>query len=258
MAPTRWKTVGVSVAGFSHQAAGTPCQDFHAVCPLENGWLVGTVSDGAGSAARCAEGAKAICEGLVEHLAGHVVQLDDCSGFTLETDTARSWVVAGIQAIRSRIIEIAASPCINDFHATLVGVIAGPNGGLFFHIGDGAACATDVENFSPSVLSPPENGEYANETYFFTQPDWERHLRLTPFDRQFNLLALMSDGVMPFALASGSAEPYEPFFGPLSRYLNSHSREEGQCALAATLEKDAVRRITGDDKTLVWALSTGG
>jgi hypothetical protein len=160
----------------------------------------------------------------------------------------------GIESVRSEILKIAVDHSMGDFHATLIGVIAGPSGGLFFHIGDGAACATDVETFSPSILSQPENGEYANETFFFTQPDWQQHIRLTPFGRQFDLLALMSDGVTPFALASETAGPHKPFFDPLSRYLRSHTREEGESALAATLEKDAIRRITGDDKTLVWAL----
>jgi Protein phosphatase 2C len=254
MALIGWKTIGVSIAGFSHQATDMPCQDFHSISSLENGWLVGTVSDGAGSAPRSAEGAKAICKGLVDHIVPHIVPLTNDGNFTLTESIARSWIVEGIEVVRSEIIKIAAGHPISDFHATLVGVIAGPSGGVFFHIGDGAACATDVEKFSPSILSQPENGECANETFFFTQPDWQQHIRLTPFDRQFNLLALMSDGVTPFALKSGTAGPYEPFFGPLSRYLKSHTREEGQSALAATLEKDAIRRITGDDKTLVWAL----
>ena len=62
----------------------------------------------------------------------------------------------------------------------------------------------------------------------------------------------MSDGVTPLALASG--KPYAPFLDPLSRFLSEHSQEEGAAALAATLEEDAIRRITGDDKTLVWAI----
>ena len=164
MATTGWKTIGVSVPGFSHQAAGMPSQDFHAICPLDNGWFVGVVSDGAGSALRSAEGAKAICEGLVDYIVPHVTQLTDNNNFALTENIARLWIVEGIEVVRSEILKIAADHSITDFHATLIGVIAGPSGGLFFHIGDGAACATDAEKFSPSILSQPENGEYANET----------------------------------------------------------------------------------------------
>ncbi len=254
MPPIEWKIIGASVAGFSHQAEATPCQDFHTVSLLTNGWLVGAVSDGAGSAPRSAEGAKAICEGVVSQIATHISQFSDDKDACLEQTTVRSWVTDGVEFVRTKLTKIGTNDSIADFHATLVGVIAGPNGGLFFHIGDGAACATDTENFSSSILSFPENGEYANETFFFTQKNWHEHLRLTPFDQKFNLIVLMSDGVTPFALAHGMSGPHAPFFSPLSRYLVAHTREEGEAALAATLEKDAIRHITGDDKTLLWAL----
>jgi hypothetical protein len=254
MASPGWKTIGVSVPGFAHQAEGAPCEDFHAIASFANGRLVAVVSDGAGSAPRAVEGAKMICEGLVGHLAPHATKLGQGSDIQSEENSVRSWVAEGIESVRTKIAEISAGDPLSAFHATLVGAIAGPDGGFFFHLGDGAAFAACAEDFSQNILSHPENGEYANETYFFTQADWQEHLRLKRFDRQFDLLILMSDGVTPFALAPGAVAPHEPFFGPLSRYLASHTSEEGQRALAATLEQDAIRRITGDDKTLVWAL----
>jgi hypothetical protein len=254
MTPLGWKIVGVSVRGFSHQAEGIPCQDFHAISSFSNGWILGVVSDGAGSAYRCVEGARMVCEGLVRHLTPLIGQLDTGNHVGFEQSNVRLWIAEGIELVRSDIVRIAAGDPLAAFHATLIGVMAGPYGGTFFHVGDGAAFATMASDFSKIIFSYPENGEYANETYFFTQTDWERHLRLTPFDGQFDLLALMSDGVTPFALAPGAEAPHEPFFGPLSRYLAGHTSEEGHKALAATLERDAIRRITGDDKTLVWAL----
>jgi hypothetical protein len=254
MAPLAWKIVDVSVPGFSHQEEGTPCQDFNAFASLDNGWFIGVVSDGAGSAHRSVDGARMVCEGIIRHLTPLVGELAKDRSIVLNHDSVRLWVLDGIESVRSDVSRTANGDSLSAFHATLVGAIAGPTGGVLFHLGDGAAFATKSEDFSKSIFSPPENGEYANETYFFTQPDWRTHLRLTSFDGQFDLVALMSDGVTPFALAPGAAAPYEPFFGPLSRYLMSHTQEEGRRALAATFETKAIRRITGDDKTLVWAL----
>ena len=164
----------------------------------------------------------------------------------------RLWVEEGVELVRAS-LDNSGGRALTEFHATLVGVIAGPHGGVFFHIGDGAGCATLLDDLSVKVMSLPENGEYANETYFFTRSDWKDHLRLNPFGPHFNLIALMSDGVTPFALEPGKSGPHPPFFGPVSNFLAHHNREEGERALAATLERDAIRKITGDDKTLVWA-----
>jgi hypothetical protein len=195
-----------------------------------------------------------VCEGVIRHLTPLVGGLANDRSIPFNHDSVRLWIVDGVESVRSNISRTANGHSLSAFHATVVGAIAGPSGGIFFHLGDGAAFATMLGDFSQSIFSPPENGEYANETFFFTQPDWQNHLRLTSFDGQFDLIALMSDGVTPFALAPGASAPHEPFIGPLSRYLRSHTQEEGRKALAVTFEKDAIRRITGDDKTLVWAL----
>lgn len=248
-----WKTIGASVAGFSHQAEGTPCQDCHAISLAMDGWLVAAISDGAGSAPRSAEGARAVCDGVVSHIVAHLSLLGSDTSGAIEETAGRLLVAEAVESVRASLIEISSKSSIAEFHATLVGVIAGPSGGLFFHIGDGAACATDAQNLTPTIMSLPENGEYANETFFVTQSDWHGHLRLKSFNGQFNLIALMSDGVTPFALGPGAEQPHAPFFHPISRYLAGHTQEEGEKALAATLARDAVRSITGDDKTFVWA-----
>ena len=252
MAATEWKIVGASVAGFSHQAQGSPCQDFHAASEFEGGWLVAVVSDGAGSASRSAQGSKALCEGILSQIGLQLIEFNRRSEAHIVETVVRSWVEEGVELIRSG-LDVGGGT-LADFHATLVGVVAGRNGGVFFHIGDGAGCATNSESLLSSVMSLPENGEYANETYFFTQADWKDHVRLTPFGAEFNLIALMSDGVTPFALAPGEVGPHAPFFDPVSKYLVGQSREEGERALAATLERDLIRRITGDDKTFLWAV----
>ena len=131
----KWKVFGVSLAGFSHQADGRNCEDYHALQTVGNGWLVAALSDGAGSAIRSIEGAKAICEGVVSAISSRLALSDQIVNEQVET-SARSWIEESIERVRSGLLS-KNHEAIAEFHATLVGVIAGQNGGLFFHIGDG-------------------------------------------------------------------------------------------------------------------------
>jgi hypothetical protein len=68
----------------------------------------------------------------------------------------------------------------------------------------------------------------------------------------------MLEGVMPFALNSGGTTPYIPFLQPVSSFLTTHCRADGEMALANTLDREDIRQITDDDKTLIWALRLNG
>jgi hypothetical protein len=256
MSLVEWTVAGASVAGFSHQDAGTDCQDAYEVKITANAFFVCVVSDGAGSAPRSIEGARVISSDMVRFIAEQANTLSNTSDVRFDELIVRQWVQSGIELVREHLTQRAAETngSLSDFHATMVGAVAGLSGGVFFHIGDGAACAARADDLEDAVVSLPENGEYANETFFVTEQGWRDHLRLTSFGPAYNTIALMSDGVTPFALTSGFAKPYRPFFEPLSRHLTMHTRGDGERALNATLQKAEIRKITGDDKTLVWAL----
>jgi hypothetical protein len=254
---SQWKLASASVAGFSHQACGTPCQDAHAIRATPSGWLIAAVSDGAGSAPRSAEGSRLLCDQVIAHMESRLNEIHLSEAGRFHETIVRTWVEDSIEAARSRLTDLGNGGCLSDFDATLVGVVAGPETGVFFHVGDGAACATTLDDVSSGVVSGPENGEYANETYFITQDGWHDHLRLTSFTSQYDVVALMSDGVTPFALAQGASALFQPFFFPLSKFLSEHNEEDGEQAIKNILERDAIRQITGDDKTLVWALRIG-
>ncbi len=256
MSLIEWRIAAASVAGFSHEEAGTGCQDAYEVRITENSFLVSVVSDGAGSAPRSIEGARIISSDVAHFVAAKASALSNTFGLPLDEPIVCEWVQSGVALARERLSQRAAETngSLGDFHATMVGTIVGLSGGVFFHIGDGAACAVRADNLEDAVVSLPENGEYANETFFVTEREWCDHLRLTSFGPAYDMIALMSDGLTPFALTSGSPKPYRPFFEPLAKHLAAHTREDGERALIATLRKPEIRKITGDDKTLVWAL----
>lgn len=250
-----WEWHAASVQGFDHKSASIPCQDAHAVRLGPGGCLVAIVSDGAGSAARSEHGSKRLCEDLGDALLAARSAQADRPLETLDPDALRHWIEQGIDAVRAGLLAEAHATAgsLSDFHATLVGAIADGSGGAFFHIGDGAAVAAASHDLGHFTVSPAANGEYSNETYFFTMEEWRAHLRLTRFGPEYDLLALMSDGVTPFALAKGGEAPFLPFLDPVSRFLRDCDPETGHAALVELLERDALRAITGDDKSLVWA-----
>lgn len=252
-----WRVAGTSLAGPAHALDGSACQDSHRVHVTPGGMLIAVVSDGAGSAKYGGDGAALLCEHVVEALEWHFDQrpvdawsrsamLGACRATARAVSSARETAAAlGDQR------EVG----LEAFHATLVGAVMLPGkGGLFFHIGDGAALAVG-QGGQRWMLSPPKNGEYADTTYFFTEANWRRNLRFMAVDGDLDTIFVMTDGVTELGLKhrENGPEPFMPFFDPIGRFLASASREDGEMALTATLDSSAMRARTGDDKTLVWA-----
>ncbi len=256
MAPA-WRVAGTSVAGAKNVTRGGDCQDYHKVHVTRGGALIAVLSDGAGSAAHGGEGAALVCETVIGRLDAFLAlhEAGPCSIGTL-VGACRT-VRQGIVAARAQATADAAArgTTLEAYHATLVGAAVLPGrGGVFFHIGDGAALALGGGG-SRWLLSPPANGEYADTTYFFTEPDWRARLRFSPIDGSYDTIFLMSDGVTEVALAQkeGGPRPFMGFFEPIARHLAGISRKKGEKALHATLDGPAVRARNDDDKTLVWA-----
>ncbi len=140
---------------------------------------------------------------------------------------------------------------LRDFACTLVGCVIADEGGYFFHIGDGFAIHQQSSGLAQ--LSSPENGEYADETYFVTDDNWQEHLRITPvapLDAD-SFIGLMSDGPAPFAVNKTKTAFYLPFIEPVMRFLRTVPEAEGCLALKNLLENEKTHRITADDKSLL-------
>jgi hypothetical protein len=250
--PNAWKVVGASAIGSSHLRTGTECQDSFAQRVTQAGRLVGVVSDGAGSASRSAEGSELLARRLVDGLADAVIS--DVSDLT----AWRLRIIDLVARVRDCLVATYLASEFEDsglnvFAATVVGAVVEAQGGFFFHIGDGLGIATRTEALEFHVISPPENGQFIEETYFFTDENWREHLRFTSIPADFDLILLMSDGAMPF-VAKRTLAPFEGFVDPVTRYLRDLDTETGAKALHATLCAPRTESITSDDKTLLWAL----
>lgn len=249
-----WKIASASVPGFDHLDNGVPCQDAYAYLETDKKVIICALCDGAGSAQNAELGSKVISEAIVRNIWQGIKNSNKPIDIFLQKDSVESEIIMAIEHTRTNMMQLfqCDNSGLSDFHSTLIGVVASLNGGVIFHVGDGCAFSSKFNELRDSSISSPQNGEYANETYFVTQENWKNHLRFIFFDANFDFIVLMSDGVTPFALDKGGLLPFEDFFNPLNGYLSSHDNPEASRAIKKYLEDERIRNITGDDKTFVW------
>jgi len=248
-----WKVFFASAAGKNHLDGNAPCQD-SGHYRVVHGVFIGVVCDGAGSASDGREGADFFATRLTERIAGSV---ESGQWAALDIEAMRQFLQTAIHAVREQLQAHVqdSQRSLRDFACTLVGCVSARAGGCFFHIGDGYAVYRG--DAGSSVLSHPENGEYADQTYFVTDEQWREHLRVTPLGavNRGGLIGLMSDGTSPFAIDRLRTGFFGPFIDPIVAYLEKIGEADGNRALLGVLADEKTHSITTDDKTLLLALA---
>ena len=165
-----WTSVNAKIKGISHIKSGTPCQDYNISCDNGDTYAI-ILSDGAGSALHSEIGANIVCEALKAYVFEDFEYLYNCDAKELKSRL--------IHRIRTR-LGIAAkkhNSSKNDFASTLLFVAVNNNKFICGHLGDGIIGTIDNDN-NAIALSLPENGEFANSTYFTTSKNYQYHLRI--------------------------------------------------------------------------------
>lgn len=239
--------VGVSIPGQKRTKNGDESEDYF-TCELGENWIVAVVSDGAGSALRGKEGAilisDSICKMLSRNLTNNTSQPLVC------------WIGEQLDCCISQARDECSSlGALSDFHATLVGIAARKTEVVFFHIGDGAISAHSVDDSQlvTAGFSLPENGEYSNQTYFFTSNDWRSHLRIQHFESIKATFWLMSDGMHMLSTDNPAAPTLrESTVVEFDRLFKKYSTIEKTELLRSILTSPpALKESDGDDITLV-------
>lgn len=228
-----------------HLNKNLPCQDYCRYSTRGKNF-VAVVSDGAGSAKYGKIGAKIVCDTLIDLLKNcQFSAVKDSVQQAIETARSKIW--------RHRLNKNRINGDISDFSATVVGVVYYNGNGIFFHIGDGAALAFNESDSNDFIVSPPENGSFSCETFFYTQENWQQNLRFTSFQKA-DAIFLMSDGLTNFSFSQDYRCIEKNFILPIHNFLKQENcKTKAERALANTLNTAQARRLNSDDKTLLWA-----
>ena len=254
LAARGWRTIAASVVGTSHASAGLPCADAGAARVLRprrgRPVLVAVAADGAGTSERAPEGARLACEAVLEQARRWASGAADLTTFGREAflpwlHKARKKIAraARVQDRKSR-----------DFACTLLVALVGEGRAVFFQIGDGAIVYRGGDGaYVPALW--PQNGEYANCTWFVTDDDAAERVQSAAAEGVHEV-ALLTDGLQGLALRFDTREAHGPFFEPMFARLRAEGEGEPESLreeLRAFLGSAPVNQRTDDDKTLVLA-----
>jgi len=207
------------------------------------------VADGAGSAAKGADGAQIAIEAAASFIAEKVMlgEFGLSDGFATDI----------VMVVRERIYQTAEEQELKarDFACTFLGVLSTAVGTLVLQVGDGGVVLDTGGGLDVAIV--PMSGEYANMTHFVTDEDAITVLATKVYPDRAVMAAAFTDGIQRLALNLATNTPHEPFFAPFFNGMAKASTEEAdqlQGLLAKFLGSPPVNERTDDDKTLALAL----
>ena len=238
-----WKIAGASIAGSSHTKNDTPCQDFIYSLTMEEATCI-ALADGAGSCKYSDIGAKISCIAITEHFTADFDRL-----FSLSTIEILRYI---IHFIRTRIGRKASMLETNkmELSSTLLFLAIKGDKFLLGHIGDGVICGE--LNGKLVLLSAPENGEFANTTYFVTSRNYKEHFRILRGNASdYTSFFLMSDGAAE-ALFHKKEQFFSPALKTFSSWLDKYQSNEVSAAIKSNM-KNLFPKHTSDDCSIIIA-----
>ncbi len=225
--------------GGKHKLNSQPCED-RTFSFSDNGVHAIALADGAGSKkyTHSAQGAECITKVITEFF---------CNNFDkLYNNDNKEELSAVFVAVCQRALKMYAEKLgieeIARFAATLLAVAVKDSRVMAFHIGDGVIGKL-TEN-GTEVLSAPENGEFANLTYFITSPMAKDHVRIYKGSNEgVYSYFLMSDGTAEFVYDDDEHK----FHNSARKMCLLSLEDEGQLKLSETIEKYMVGADSSSD-----------
>ena len=237
----------VSVAGRNSKNEEKDNQDF-ALSGSSTLREIVIVCDGAGSTLYGALGSKWL---------SHIVLKDLSSAQISSESEFREIILKSVNYFREvikRLIKLYKLEVkIGEFATTLI-LVSNESSQCSYvaHIGDGA-CLFISETFKDTVFSSlPENGEYANQTYFITDKNYETRLRTFVVNKTYSACLIMSDGITPMALKKN--QPFWSFVSPILHFMKSKDNTTIAQALSGVLTSESSMKVSSDDKSIGWII----
>jgi Protein phosphatase 2C len=251
-----WNYLNVSVKGASHETKNIPCQDNNWCSIIEdiNGSkiLVSVVSDGAGSALKAEIGSAETCNKFSAHLINCLENGTPLSDFT--KDFFKNWITE----FQNELAEKATSEesTIRDYASTFLASIISDSVSYFIQIGDGAIIIKG-EDGEYSYMFAPQQGQYANQTFFITDEKATERMQFERIEKPIEQIAIFSDGIQNLILDIQNHTVNQDFFSEWFNWLSQvEDQNMGNTLLAEYLNSEKINERTDDDKTLILAIKT--
>lgn len=215
--------------GGKHKAKNTPCED-RTYSLSANGVTVIALADGAGGKryTHAAMGAECVTKNISEFFCNNFDRFYD-----IEDNNEMKSILVGVchHHLKAAAEELGVDE-ISKLSSTLLVVAVKDEKAIVCHIGDGVI--GKVTTNSTCVVSAPDNGEFANHTFFITNPAAKEHLRIQKTDtKEVVAFFLMSDGTAEYVYDEDAAR-----FHDSARKMSLMAGEEnGGEKLADTIEK---------------------
>lgn len=230
-----------AVAGRKKKVERGACQDAVFGKSL-GGTSCVALADGAGSKKLSGTGSRRIVRIVVDLVLNEFNHLfDQVSDGDLSK--AKALILTSIvQELSSE--KLARRGKLSDYACTLLFAAADNDRLLLGHLGDGMIFS--VDDASIEIASLPDNGEFANETFFVTDKDALQSFRLTAETLTTpKSILLASDGAAE-SLLRRADQTVAPAVGKLCEWTMSRPRKEMNAILRSNLE-GMFREKTADD-----------
>ena len=250
-----WKVLSSSVTGTSHANRNEEGQDYcragvKSIC--DRLFFIALAADGAGSTTDGGTGAKIACESAC-HGISDTIRLHGGDLAHVTRQEIENWIAASREAIGAEAESNGNQ--IRNYACTLIGTVLCETYAIYFQIGDGGIVIGDGTGYH--IVFWPEQGEYANTTYFLTDDSVLGHLTIRQQDTAPDEVALFTDGLQHLVLSYPTKTVHSGFFKPLFERIRNSTDNEFQAisdGFHIFLTRDEIQRRSDDDKTLVLAV----
>ena len=143
---------------------------------------------------------------------------------------------------------------LSDYASTFLLVINSPLSTFMAHIGDGYIVGynrkSDNLDTKDQFISLPRNGEYENQTYFFTDDNWEKNIRIDSRKQFYNFCLVLTDGADGFWIGPNRKSLHEPLLDNFIKIRQKNKSENLSSILEKVFTYEKISSVSSDDATI--------
>lgn len=230
------------IAGRSHSKTNTPCQDY-AATRIQDDFACIALADGAGSKKHSAYGARSVVKAVTRALAKRFDELWEISDVS-PAEVSSELIGCCRSALEHQAQKLDCE--LSELACTLMFVAHSKGRFLAGHVGDGCIIHQQDDG-DVAVISHPDNGEYANTTFFMTDYKVENHFRLyRGSSGRGSGFVVMSDGTAESLYKRADKSPAVPAIRKLLSWCSTACAKDMRAALAQNLEHSFAAKSADD------------